>query len=239
MASGNRFNYEELFAKNAPISTRGANRNAKYDFAVAYPDPESLPLDGLVEALKTALEREGKNLAYYPVATGLPSLRQLVAEKLARDRNMTVTADDVILTSGSGEALAMLIQALTDPGDVVLTEDFVYLGTLRQLRLFGADVQGVKSDKDGSRELPPGWSSDARGHQGIQLGMGEVVWSTAICPAVCPVLVTVLFPVRSYGHDLAVVVTESLLHEPADFPRIPRYRSEPISELSSEFFESE
>jgi len=149
MPNENSFNFEGLFAKDAPISTRGGNRNAKYDFAVAYPAPETLPLDALVEALKTALDREGKDLAYYPMATGLPSLRELVAEKLARDRNMTVTPEDVILTSGSGEALTMLIKALTDPGDVVLTEDFVYLGTLRQLRLFGADVQGVKSDSQG------------------------------------------------------------------------------------------
>jgi 2-aminoadipate transaminase len=149
MAGSQPFRYEGLFARNAPVSIRGANRNAKYDFAVAYPDPDSLPLDGLVEALKVALEREGRDLAYYPVAAGLPSLRQLVADKLARDRNMKVTADDIILTSGSGEAISLIIQALTDPGDVVLTEEFVYLGTLRQMRLFGADVRGLKCDNEG------------------------------------------------------------------------------------------
>ena len=81
------------------MSTRGGNRNAKYDFAVAYPDPETLPLEGLVDSLKTALDREGRGLAYYPVPAGLPSLRQLVAEKLQRDRNMKVDVEDVILTS--------------------------------------------------------------------------------------------------------------------------------------------
>ena len=146
MADPRPFSYQGLFAKNAPVSTRGGNRNAKYDFAVAYPDPDSLPLEGLVDALKTALDREGRDLAYYPVAAGLTSLRQLVADKLGRDRNMQVDAEDVVLTSGSGEAIAMLIKALTDPGDVVLTEEFVYLGTLRQMRLFGADVVGVKCD---------------------------------------------------------------------------------------------
>jgi 2-aminoadipate transaminase len=149
MAGSQPFSYEGLFARNAPVTARGANRNAKYDFAVAYPDPESLPLDGLLEALKVALEREGKDLAYYPVAAGLPALRQLVAEKLGRDRNMKVAPDDIILTSGSGEAISLIIQSLTDPGDVVLTEEFVYLGTLRQMRTFGADVRGVKCDNEG------------------------------------------------------------------------------------------
>ena len=40
---------------------------------------------------------------------------------------MKLTADDVVLTAGSGEAIAMVIQALTDPGDVCLTEEYVYL----------------------------------------------------------------------------------------------------------------
>lgn len=143
------FNYQGLFAERAPITTRGANRHAQYDFAVAYPDPDTLPLTGLVEALGVALEREGRDLAYYPVAAGYPPLRELVAEKLRRDRQMEVTADDIVLTSGSGEAINMLIQAMTDPGDVLLTEEYVYLGTMRQMRLWSANVVGVKCDDDG------------------------------------------------------------------------------------------
>jgi 2-aminoadipate transaminase len=143
------FSYEGLFAERAPITTRGANRHAKYDFAVAYPDPDTLPLTGLVDALSAALEREGRDLAYYPVAAGYPPLRELVADKLRRDRQMDLTADDIVLTSGSGEAINMLIQAMTDPGDVLLTEEYVYLGTMRQMRLWGANVVGVKCDDDG------------------------------------------------------------------------------------------
>ena len=143
------FNYEGLFAERAPITTRGANRHARYDFAVAYPDPDTLPLTGLVHALSSALEREGRDLAYYPVAAGYPPLRELVADKLRRDRRMEVSADDIVLTSGSGEAINMLIQAMTDPGDVLLTEEYVYLGTMRQMRLWSANVVGVKCDDDG------------------------------------------------------------------------------------------
>jgi 2-aminoadipate transaminase len=149
MTDSTRFSYDVLFARNSQATATSPARRVKYDFAVAFPDPETLPLDGLVDALKTALDREGKDLAYYPMATGLPALREFVAEKLTRDRAMQVTADDVALTSGSGEAIGMLIQALTDPGDVALTEEYVYLGTLRQLRRFGADVVGVKCDDQG------------------------------------------------------------------------------------------
>ena len=144
-----RFSYEELLSRNMPISVPPPFPTAKYDFAVAYPDPDTIPLDGLGDSLKTALDREGRDLVYYPDAAGLLSLRQLVAEKLARDRNMTVDPEHVVMTSGSSEAIGMLIQALTDPGDTVVTEEYVYLGTLRQLRRYGVNVVGVACDEQG------------------------------------------------------------------------------------------
>jgi 2-aminoadipate transaminase len=144
-----QFNYDSFFSVNSRNSPPGTVRHSKYDFAVAYPDPENLPLDDLIESVRAGFEREGKDLAYYSTAAGDPELRKLVAEKLTRERNMTVTADDMVLTSGSGEAIGILIQALTDPGDVVLVEEFVYLGTLNQMRRYGADVVGVKCDDDG------------------------------------------------------------------------------------------
>ena len=144
-----QFNYESFFSANSQESTPGTVRHSKYDFAVAYPDPDNLPLEELIESGRAGFEREGRDLAYYSTAAGDPELRNLVAEKLSRERNMTVTADDMVLTSGSGEAIGILIQALTDPGDVVLVEEFVYLGTLNQMRRYGADVVGVKCDDDG------------------------------------------------------------------------------------------
>lgn len=144
-----QFNYDSLFSATSREAPPGSFRHAKYDFAVAYPDPESLPLGELVDALKSGFDREGRDLAYYSDGSGYPELRRLVAEKLARERNMKVQADDLVLTSGSGEAIGIVIQALTDPGDVVLTEEFVYLGTLNQMRRYGADVVGVKCDDDG------------------------------------------------------------------------------------------
>ena len=149
MATSSPFNYDDLYSRVSIPVARGENRHAKYDFAVAYPDPDTLPLDGLADAVRVALEREGKGLALYPVSTGLPSLREWVAEKLARDRSMKVGVDDIVLTSGSGEAISMIIAALTDPGDVLLTEEYVYLGTLRTMRRFGADVRSVKCDDQG------------------------------------------------------------------------------------------
>ena len=150
MTKNKTFSYQSLFAGNLPEpQPGGAVRRAKYDFAVAYPDPASVPVDGLTDALSEALRQEGRDLAVYPHPQGYPPLREFVAQKLARDRGINVSPDDVILADGSSQPIHMLVEALIDPGDVALTEDFVYSGTLRTLRRFGADVRGVGCDGDG------------------------------------------------------------------------------------------
>ena len=140
------FSYGGLFSnqsKDEPISAPG---HARYDFATAYPAPETLPLDGLLEGLRAGLEREGRDLAYYPVPLGSPELRELASEKLYNDRGFRVSPDQILLTHGSGEANVLVIQAITDPGDTVITEEYVYVGTLRQLQKYGADVVGTPID---------------------------------------------------------------------------------------------
>jgi 2-aminoadipate transaminase len=144
------FSYESLFSKSAPPRRqRGVGRRGKYDFAVAYPDPASLPLDELVDSVKQALTEEGGDLAIYAHPQGYPPLRDYVARKLARDRDIHVSADDIILGDGSSQPIYMVIELLVDPGDVLLTEEFVYAGTLNQMRRFRADIRGVACDNDG------------------------------------------------------------------------------------------
>ena len=153
--------YQELFARSVPELGPGQRPvRRKYDFAVAYPDPTSLPLGELAASLKAALQEEGKDLALYPDIRGYPPLREYVAAKLQRDRNIRVSPDAILLGDGSMECIHLLIEALVDPGDVVITEDFTYLGTLRTLRRFRADVRGVPCDDEGM--LPEALESTIR-----------------------------------------------------------------------------
>ena len=144
------FDFDSVVASHAPQAVAGgAVKRAKFDFAVAYPDPGSLPLSDLADVLRQALMEEGRDLAVYPHVQGYPPLREYVADKLARDRGFVTDPDDIILTDGSGQANHMILEALIDPGDVVLTEEFVYSGTLRQLNRFRADIRGVACDDEG------------------------------------------------------------------------------------------
>ncbi len=67
-----KFNYDGLFAAGVPEVTPGKTRHARYDFAVAYPNPDTLPLDGLADAVRSVLSREGRDLAYYTDPGGVP-----------------------------------------------------------------------------------------------------------------------------------------------------------------------
>ena len=167
--SGNWSGFDEDSLAHAgpgagPVSL-SAHPEARYDFGVAYPDPDSLPLAQLVECLADELQREGRSLAHYPHPLGYPPLREWLASRLAATRGFSVDADAIMLGSGSNEPNFLVAQALIDPGDVVLAEEFTYAGTLGFLRRFGADVRAVECDHEGM--LP-----DSLEYQ-IQAAVGE------------------------------------------------------------------
>ena len=143
------FKYSDVFASSGP-SQVGIRPKAKYDFGTAYPSPDSIPIEGLSQAFRTALLREGRDLALYPHHQGHPELRDFVAQKLERDRGIAnITGNNIVIDHGSGRVNYLLFQLMLNPGDIVLTEDFVYLGTLLQLDSFKASVVGIPTDADG------------------------------------------------------------------------------------------
>ncbi len=151
MSKRSLFAQDDVYSRSIPRQPglRQAHPGATYDFGVAYPDPDSLPLAELAEALRVGLKEEGRGLAKYPHPSGYPPLREYIAAKLARDRSLSVSPEDVILGDGSSQPNHMIIEALMNPGEVVLTEEFTYPGTLGILRRFGADIRGVACDQEG------------------------------------------------------------------------------------------
>ena len=146
--------YESLFASTTPPKPDAVNPLAqqfKYDFAIAFADGETFPGDDLVEALQSGLGEEGDKLAIYPHPQGHAGMRQLVAENLGKNRGMKVGAEDVTLTAGSMQALVLLTELFVDPGDTVLTDEFIYNGTIRVMRRFQANIVEVGGDDQAMR----------------------------------------------------------------------------------------
>ena len=84
------FSYDTLFSEASIDTPLNPVAHAMYDFAVAYPAPETLPMDGLIQALQTAVDSDSEKvlaeMAYYPQQLGAIELREFTARKLAADR---------------------------------------------------------------------------------------------------------------------------------------------------------
>lgn len=113
-------------------------------FAGGLPAPELFDLDGLRTAYDTAL-RDQSVLQYAPTE-GNPALRALVSSRLTR---RGLPTSDVLITTGSQQALALVATALLEPGAVVAVEEPTYLAALQCFQMTGARVVPVASDADG------------------------------------------------------------------------------------------
>lgn len=118
-------------------------------FAGGLPDPLLFDVDGLRAAFDRALSGPGSrtHLQYSPTE-GNPALRELIAERIS-GRGLATTAADLLITTGSQQALTLVAAALLDPGAVVLVEEPTYLAALQCFQLAGARVVAVPGDEDG------------------------------------------------------------------------------------------
>jgi 2-aminoadipate transaminase len=118
-------------------------------FAGGLPAPELFDAAGLRDAFAAALAdaRAGRTLQY-STTEGDPELRAAVAARLSA-RGLPTDAGDLLITSGSQQALTLAATALIEPGDRVLVEEPSYLAALQSFQLAGAVVVPVACDDDG------------------------------------------------------------------------------------------
>lgn len=121
-------------------------------FAGGLPAPELFPMEQLRAAAESVLLREGSSALQYGPTEGVPGLRALIAEQAtaADPDGAPVTPEQVLVTTGSQQALDLIAKALLDPGDPIITENPSYLGALQAFRLFGASYWPVEMDEDGA-----------------------------------------------------------------------------------------
>jgi 2-aminoadipate transaminase len=127
---------------------------AKYNFTGGNNDADQVPVEELVAAADAVLRREGRALASYGVGSGPQGyrpLREFLATKLAGDAGIACTADNILIVSGSLQALDLVNAALLTSGDTVIIEQDTYQGTLTRLSRLGVRVVGIPLDRDGMR----------------------------------------------------------------------------------------
>jgi 2-aminoadipate transaminase len=118
-------------------------------FAGGLPAPDLFDVAGLRAAFTAVLaEDSGARALQYSTTEGDPLLRRLVAERLTQ-RGLDTTADDLLITSGSQQALTLVSGVLLQPGDRVLVEEPSYLAALQCFALTGARAIPIPCDDGG------------------------------------------------------------------------------------------
>jgi 2-aminoadipate transaminase len=119
-------------------------------FAGGLPAPEVFPAKRFQEACGKVLEQKSHLALQYGATEGYEPLREMVARHIAR-YGIKAKSENVLITSGSQQALDLIGKLLINPGDRVLVEAPTYLGALQAFNIYGADYVSVPSDEDGLR----------------------------------------------------------------------------------------
>ena len=117
-----------------------------FAFTGGRPDPYTFPTEALIEASAKALRKLGGQLVNYPGESGYRGLRELASIRFERREGVPLPIDNTSITSGSMQALELVLGTFIKPGDTVLTEEWTYSGTLGIMRHLKANIVGVPMD---------------------------------------------------------------------------------------------
>ena len=125
-----------------------AGREDVISLAVGWPSPSTYPTEQLAAIAADVFEEVGgKALSYLP-AEGLFDLREQIAAR-GRTYGFAEDPDEIVITSGAQQAIALTARATLEPGDVAVIESPTFIGMMTALRGTGARVIGVPVDEDG------------------------------------------------------------------------------------------
>lgn len=117
-------------------------------FAGGLPADELFPIHAIREASDRVFS-QGSQALQYGVTEGVITLRERLVARMTANHNIQADSDEILVTSGSQQAIYLFARALLEPNDVVLVENPTYLACLQVLRLYDARIVPVESDGSG------------------------------------------------------------------------------------------
>ncbi len=126
-----------------------ANRPEVVSLAGGMPFIQGLPLEVIGEAMKRLIMTKGATALQYGSGQGDVELRERILEVCALEGITNAHPDDVVVTTGSQQALDLVTRIFVDPGDVILAEAPSYVGALGVFRSYEAEVEHVPMDAFG------------------------------------------------------------------------------------------
>ena len=148
------FDFAPVLAPGLPAAAAKWTGFPKYNFIGGHNDADQVPVDALMAAAEAVLKREGATLATYGLNSGplgYRPLRDFLVAKLKRDAGISCSADEILITSGSLQAIDLVNGILLARGDTVLIEEATYGGVLSRFARLGVNAVGLPLDHEGLR----------------------------------------------------------------------------------------
>lgn len=118
-------------------------------FAGGLPNPISFPSDALKESSTRIIDTFGPKVFQYSTTAGLEGLRQYIAERLNTKYNMNIVKDEIIITTGSQQALDLIGKILINQGDDIIIEKPGYLGAIQAFSQYQPEFHAITLENDG------------------------------------------------------------------------------------------
>ncbi len=131
------------------VQKRIASKPGVISFAAGLPDPALYPLADITEATDRLLAQEGRKALSYGLTKGYGPLLELLVQRMKDKEGVECGLENLTITSGSQQGLALSAMMFVDEGDVVIAENPSYLGGINACRPYGPVFMGVDTDEDG------------------------------------------------------------------------------------------
>lgn len=131
------------------IAAKVASGGSVISFAAGLPDPNLFPLKEISEVTEKVLKERGKFALAYGPTKGENELLELLTKRMKEEENIDTKPENIIITTGSQQGIAVSAMVLLDKGDIVVTENPSYLGAINAFRPYECDFLGVDTDEEG------------------------------------------------------------------------------------------
>lgn len=118
-------------------------------FAGGLPNPCTFPVDGIAEAAGRVLQEDGREVLQYTTTEGYEPLRRWIADRYYSRRGLRVEPEEILITTGSQQALDLIGKVFLDQGDRVAMEQPGYLGAIQAFSQFEPEFLSIPMEEDG------------------------------------------------------------------------------------------
>jgi 2-aminoadipate transaminase len=136
-------------AGTEPLLQGMDNVGQRISFSFGFPDPASLPADEVAAVTTRVLAERGPAALQYGDYVGYSGLIDAVIAKLSRDQGIQARRENVLITAGGSQAIGLLLDALVDWGDTVVSEMPTWVGAVQAFRNVGANIVSIPVDGEG------------------------------------------------------------------------------------------